>query len=288
MRENLDIELLQTLAAIADTGSFAGAARSVHRTQSAVSMQMKRLEEIVGQALFEKQGRRAVITMQGQNLLLYARRILNLQDEAIATFRSPEILGEVRLGVCDDYVMNFMPPILASYAQQYPNVHVRLDSQTSGRLIALTAQSDLDFCLVNISQNDIEYEKLRSEPLVWVTSKQHLTHEQNPLPLASESHCPWGKWAQQALDHAGIQYRLAYSTFNIGAIVAVIEAGLAVSVVPLNSVLPGMRVLTESDGFPELPATTIGLVQNAAALSPAALRLADTIRQQLTVESVAA
>lgn len=288
MRDTLDMELLQTLAAIADTGSFAGAAESVHRTQSAVSMQMKRLEDIVNQPLFEKRGRRAMLTAQGQNLLLYARRILSLQDEALAVFRSPDIQGEVKLGVCDDYVMSYMPPILASYAQKYPNVHVQLDAQTSTRLIAATARGELDFSLVNVINSDVEYEKLKSDSLVWVTSRHHLAHEMTPLPLGIESNCLWGNWAQQALDKAGIHYRLAYSTFNIGGVVAIIEAGLAVSIMSSSSVLPNMRILGKAEGFPDLPITSIGLVKNKTSLTPAAEQLANSIRQRLGQESMAA
>ena len=118
MTENLDIELLRTLIAIADSGSHANAALAVHKSQSAISMQMKRLEETVNQPLFEKQGRRSVLTSHGDNLLLYARRIVKLQNEAMSTLSNPEIQGDVRLGVCDDYVSNLMPPILVSYAEQ--------------------------------------------------------------------------------------------------------------------------------------------------------------------------
>ena len=281
MRDNLDIELLQTLVAIAGSGSFGAAAKTVHRTQSAVSMQMKRLEEIVGQPLFEKQGRRAVLTAQGQNLVLYARRIVAMQDEALASFRSPDVRGEVRFGVCDDYVMRLMPPILSGFAEQYPNVHIRLDSQSSPQLISATASGDLDFSLVNIIRADTEHEKLVSEPLVWVTSPHHLIHEQRPLPLAIEGNCLWGKWAQQALDRAGIHYRIAYTTFSYGGISAIVESGLAISLMARNSVPSQLRVLGRADDFPELPMTSIGLVRKSTSLTPAAQRLADTVRHEL-------
>ena len=288
MSENLNLEFLQTLVAIADTGSFAAAAKAVHRTQSAVSMQMKRLEGIVEQALFERQGRRAVLTSQGQNLLVYARRIVALQDEALATFRSPEMHGEVRIGVCDDYVLRLMPPILAGYAERYPGVHIRLDAQSSAQLIGATLRGELDFSLVNIVSADTEHEKLVSEPLAWVTSGRHLTHERDPLPLAIESDCLWGKWALRSLEQAGTPYRLAYSTFSYGGIVAIVEAGLAVAVMSLSTVPPGLRVLSRADGFPELPLTSIGLVRKSAALSPAAVQLADDVRRELAAERAAA
>ena len=288
MQNNLDVELLQTLVAIADTGSFGAAAKNVHRTQSAVSMQMKRLEEIIEQPLFEKHGRRSVLTMHGQNLLLYARRILSLQSEALATFRSPEIHGEVRLGVCDDYVMSFMPSILAGFAKSFPGVHIRLDSQPSNKLIESTQAGELDFSLVNIIDDTVAYEILTTEPLVWVTSSNHLTHEKTPLSLAVESNCMWGKWAQKALDSDERLYRIGYSTFNIAGVVAIIEAGLAVSVMSRSSVPSQLRILQPADGFPELPHTQIGLILSTGELSLGAQRLADAVRQSMTAKSIAA
>jgi len=281
MREKLDIQLLQTLVAIATTGSFATAAESVHRTQSAVSMQIKRLEEIVGQALFEKQGRRAVLTPQGENLLRYARRIIKLQDEALAMFHSPDIKGEVRLGVQDDYVMRLLPPILARFAERYPNVHIRLDTRSGAQLVAATTQGELDFSLVNTVHSEAEHECLVSEPLVWVASPKHVVHESDPLPIAVEVNCLWGDWAQKALDEAGIHYRIAYSTFSYGGISAILDAGLAVSIMSRSSVPDNLRILAKSDGFPELPLNTIGLVVKNPVFSPAAKRLADMMRQEL-------
>ncbi len=288
MQMNLDTELLQTLVAIVDSGSFKAAAKSVHRTQSAVSMQMKRLEEIVEQPLFEKHGRRSVLTLHGQNLLLYARRILSLQQEALATFRSPDIQGEVRIGVCDDYVLSFMPSIFASFAKSYPNVFIRLDSQPSAKLIESTKSGELDFSLVNVLVNDTDYEILTSDPLVWVSSRNHATHEVSPLPLAVESNCLWGRWALKVLSEENRLYRVGFSTVNIAGIVAIVEAGLAVSVMSRTSVPPSLRILQTTDGFPELPRTQIGLVQNSPDLSPAAQCLADAVRQSMTATPIAA
>lgn len=285
MNSNLDIELLQTLLAIADTGSFGAAARAVHRTQSAVSMQMKRLEEIVGQPLFEKQGRRAVLTIHGEQLLLTARRMLALQEEALAGFRSPSVQGEVRLGVCDDYVLSHMPPILSGYASKYPQVHISLDCQTSMRLVEAVQHRELDIALVNVVRPNFDCEVLTRETLVWVTSAQHLVHEEDPLPIAIERSCLWGVWAQRALDEIARPYRLAYSVFNINGLTAIVESGLAVSVMARRSVPPGLRILTEADGFPALPQGTLGLVSKSGRLSRAAQHLAEAIRQALGTEA---
>lgn len=210
------------------------------------------------------------------------------QQEALAVFRSPEIRGEVRLGVCDDYVMSFLPSILAGFAKAFPKVHIRLDSQPSTKLIEATQAGELDFSLVNIIHNNMEYEKLTNEPLVWVTSRNHSIHETSPLSLAIENNCLWGRWAQKALDEDHRLYRVGYSTFNIAGIVAIIEAGLAVSVMSRSSVPPQLRILQPADGFPELPNTEIGLVVSSGELSPAAKCLADTVRQSMTATAIAA
>lgn len=211
-----------------------------------------------------------------------------MQQETLAAFRSPEINGEVRLGVCDDYVMSFLPSILANFAKAFPSVHIRLDSQPSVKLIESTKAGELDFSLVNIINDEMTYEIMTTEPLVWVTSRNHLTHEASPLSLAVESNCLWGRWAQKALEKDQRQFRIGYSTFNIAGIVAIIEAGLAVSVMSKSSVPPQLRILQESEGFPQLPNTQIGLVLSTGELSPAAQRLADSVRQSMTAKSIAA
>ena len=288
MQQNLDTELLRTLVAIADTGGFASAARSVHRTQSAVSMQMKRLEAVVGQELFEKRGRRTLPNARGRDLLLHARQILRLQDEALAAFRAPGIHGEVALGACDDYVLSFVPPILARYARLHPNVHVRLDARDSTKLIRATVEGELDIALVNIVDDEIRHEKLTSEPLVWVGSASYATHEKDPLPLAVESDCVWGRWARDTLDRAGRRYRNAYSTFNIGGLIALVGAGLAVSVMSRSSVPASLRVLGETEGFPPLPSTSMGLVLGGAPPSPAAAAMVGLLREELGRGAIAA
>ena len=285
---NLDTELLRTLVAIADTGSFGAAAATVHRTQSAVSMQVKRLEAVVGQPLFEKRGRRTLLNAQGRNLLGRARRILALQDEALAAFRGSGVTGTVRLGACDDYVLSFVPPVLARFAERHPDVHVRLDARSSAELVRATAEGELDLALVNVIDDAVPHERLTTEPLVWVASPRHLAHEKVPLPLAVERDCVWGTWARRALEGAGLEYRDAYSTFNVGGVVAVVDAGLAVGVMTRGSVPATLAILTEAEGFPALPATSLGLVTRASTPSPAARELADLLRRDIGGRAAAA
>ena len=253
-----------------------------------VGAKPSRLEAIVGQPLFDKRGRRTVLNAQGQTLLQHARRMLVVQEEALAAFRHPDVRGEVRLGACDDYVLSFVPPILSRYASLHSQVHVRLDAQSSRRLVRATAQGELDIALVNIVDETVGHEKLVSEPLVWVTGARHLAHEKDPLPLALESDCVWGRWAQQALEGAGRPYRNAYSTFNVSGIVAVVDAGLAVSVMSRSSAPAGLRILGEADGFPALTTTSIGIVLRASPLSPAALAMVQLLREGIGPQALVA
>ena len=288
MQDNLDTELLRTLVAISDTGTFAEAARSVHRTQSAVSMQMKRLEGVVGSPLFEKRGRRTVPNAAGRDLLRRARQILRLQDEALAAFREPGLHGEVRMGACDDYVLSFVPPILARYASLHPGVHVRLEARSSTVLVAATAAREIDIALVNVVNEEVRHEKLTTEPLVWVGSANHAVHESDPLPLAVENDCVWGRWATDALDRADKPYRNAYSAFNIGGVIAIVSAGLGVAVMSRSSVPDSLRVLGEDEGFPPLPPTSMALVLSDVALSPATAAMVDLLREELGRDALAA
>ena len=143
---SIDTELLRSFVAIADTGGFTRAAEAVNRTQSAISMQMKRLEDdVVQRALFERDGRQVRLTPEGQVLLGYARRILKLHGEVLNTLREPHMVGAVRIGTPDDYVMRFLPDILSRFAQAYPLVQVEVHCETSGQLLQ---RQDLDLTIV--------------------------------------------------------------------------------------------------------------------------------------------
>lgn len=283
----LDFDHLYTLVAIADMGSFGGAAARVHRTQSAVSTQMKRLEETVGESLFEKQGRRAVLTPAGQSLLQYARRLVRLQEEALSVFHETSAEREIRIGVCDDYLLRDLPPVLSCFGACFPRVPVHLVSHGSQHLIEQVKSDALDFAIVNVSDRDLRYEPLRYEVLHWVTSSAHDTHEERPLPLVLERNCAWGGWARNALDLAGIDYRIAYSALTTGGIAAIVDAGLAVGTMGRGTMTQSMRVLGEADGFPALPHTTIGLVRRSSRIPAAADSLIAVIRERFAGDAEA-
>jgi DNA-binding transcriptional LysR family regulator len=283
MIPNLDVDLLKTFLAIADYGSFTRAADEVHKTQSAVSMQMKRLEEMVGSPLFAKDGRMSRFTPDGERLIDYARRIAAINDEAISAFTKPELTGTIRFGTPDDYADRFLPEILARFARTHPLVTVDVECLSSSILFERVKRSEMDLSLVTHSLEIITDDPVRREKLVWVTSLRHCAHMAEILPLAvSHGGCEWRAIVLNSLDGQNRKYRVAYSTPNSNAVNAAVLQGLAVGAVPELCVRPGMRVLTEKDGFPSLGSFDIGLVRKPGKANTAIEALARHVRESLT------
>ncbi len=283
MIPNLDVDLLKTFLAIADTGSFTRAADDVHKTQSAVSMQMKRLEELIGQPLFVRDGRQSRFTRDGERLVDYARRITALNDEVVATFAKPEITGTIRFGTPDDYADRFLPEILARFARTHPQVTVDVECVTSSHLFERVKRGELDLSVVTHSCDIMTDEPMRRERLVWVTSQRHCTHEAEVVPLAvSSSGCDWRAKVLKSLDGQNRKYRIAYSSANSNAVNAAVLQGLAVGAVPELCVRSGMRVLTSKDGFPDLGTFDIGLVRKPGKSNSAIEALAKHVTQSLS------
>ena len=269
----LDIDQLRTFVAIADTGSFTRAAEIVHKTQSAVSMQMKRLEDRVGKAIFERDGRLSKLTDEGERLLDYARRIVRLNAECMASFNEHELTGRVRLGLPDDYADRYLPEILARFSRSNPKAEVTVMCEPTPNLIERVQHGDLDLAIITHVDRRGPSEIVRIEQLLWVTSARHGVHEETPIPLAlGRPSCDWRHSATEALESADRPFRVAYVSWHSTAVGAAVMAGLAVSVLPESAVRPGMRILGPSDGFPALPSCKIGLMRNrheSSALSDA-------------------
>jgi DNA-binding transcriptional LysR family regulator len=259
----IDIDQLRTFIAIAETGSFTRAADIVHKTQSAVSMQMKRLEERLDRPVFARDGRASKLTDDGERLLDYARRIVKLNIEALATFTDAGLSGRVRLGVPDDYADRYLPEIMARFSRAYPGVELTVVCEPSIALFDRIEANELDLAIVTNCDGDRLSENFRRERLLWVTSNRHAAHLEEPLPLAlGRPSCRWRQIAIERLEHTGRGYRVLYTSANSGAVSAAVLSGLAVSVFPESGLRPGMRVLTPAEGFPELPPCRIGLVRN--------------------------
>lgn len=278
MLQTIDHELLRTFVAIVDHGGFTRAAEAVNRTQSAVSMQIKRLEEdVIRRPLFVREGRSMRLTSEGNTLLGYARRILDLHGEALNVLRQPDMVGRVRLGVPDDYVMRFLPGILKSFSQSWPLVDVEVECAPSSTLLS-RQQGSLDLSIVTREVGHEIGEILRQDETVWVTAEHHAPHQQSPMPLALfEEPCFCRRHACNALTLAGHAYRVAYSSPSLATLQAVVGAGLAVSAWMKSLVTPDMRILGEADGFPPLPDASIVLLRAPEATSPVVAELAQHI-----------
>ena len=283
MIPNLDVDLLKTFLAIADTGNFTRAAEEVHKTQSAVSMQMKRLEELIGRPLFVRDGRQSRFTADGERLIEYARRIVNLNDEAVTAFTKPELTGTLRFGTPDDYADRFLPEILARFSRTHPLVTVNVDCAMSPLLFERARHGELDLALVTACSEIIADEIVRTEPLVWVTSARHSVHMLDTLPVAiSHSGCEWRALTIGALEREGRKYRIAYSSPNSNAVNAAVLAGLAVGAIPEICMRPGMRILSEKDGFPKLASFRLGIVHRPGRRSSAAEALSHHISESIS------
>jgi len=184
MKAPLDLDQLQTFISIADTGSFTRAAEEVHRTQSAVSMQMRRLEERIGKPLFEKDGRTNKLTEEGDKLLSYARRLIYLNRETLAAFDDQRLEGTIRIGTPDDYADRFLPEIMARFSRSNPRVELTVICEPTPGLAEHIKRGNLDLALVTHNDTRGQSEVVRREPLLWVTSANHATHEQETLPMA--------------------------------------------------------------------------------------------------------
>jgi DNA-binding transcriptional LysR family regulator len=280
MVPNLDVDQLKTFLAIADSGSFTRAAEDVNKTQSAVSMQMKRLEDVIGRALFARDGRGSRLTDEGERFIDHARKLVALNDQVVMTYRSPAISGSVRFGTPDDYADLFLPEVLAKFSRSHPYVTIDVECVSSINLMERTKRGELDIALVTFCGNESEGEVLRREELKWVTSARHPTHLLPTVPLATaDMGCAWRQICTDALTSIKRPYRIAYTSGNRSAIDAAVLQGLAIAAMPEICIRPGMRILSESEGFPRMSHMKIGLLRKQGKQSQAAEALAEHVRE---------
>src|SRR5215475_15570427 len=226
MNALIDIEQLRTFVAIVETGSFTQAGEVVHKTQSAVSMQIKKLEERLGHPIFARDGRGSKLTEHGERLLDFARRIVKLNVEAVAAFSDAELSGRVRLGVPDDYADRYLPEIMARFSRAYPGAELTVICEPTIDLIKRIDANDIDLAIITHVEGQRPAETFRNERLLWVTSSRHPTHQQERVPLAlGRPTCNWRRVAIERLETVGRPYRVLYSSSNAGAVAAAVLAG---------------------------------------------------------------
>ncbi len=259
---SLDPDLLRTFLAVAEAPSFAEAGERVNKTQSTVSVQMRRLEELLGVPLFEKQGRRNVLTQRGRELLDYAARIVRLNDEAVGRFATPTLSGRIRIGTPDDYAETFLPDIFGRFAATHPTVEVAIECRQSEELVARVEAGELDVAIVTMNARYRGARILMEEDLVWVTGPDGATEQQRPLPVAVwQPGCAWRTLTLEALDAARIDYRIAYTGTSGSALALTVRAGLAVSAIPRRFAPGGLRPVPREAGLPPIGRFQIGLLR---------------------------
>jgi DNA-binding transcriptional LysR family regulator len=266
----LDLDQLRTFVAIAEIGSFTAAGDVVHKTQSAVSMQMRRLEERVGRPIFTRDGRQSRLTEDGRRLLEYARRMIRLNDETLAAFTDPGLAGTVRLGLPDDYADRLLPTVLAGYSRINPMIEIYVECQPTSVIHAMIREGTLDLGIVTHGDNaERRGQVIRREPLYWVSARDHCTHQLDPLPLAlGPDTCCWRSEAVRALDQMGRRFRIAYTSGHALALSGAVLAGLAVSVLPESAIRMNMRILGPREGFSDLSQAEIAIIRADHAKHP--------------------
>jgi len=275
----LDTDQLRSFLAIVDTGSFTRAAERVNKTQSAVSMHVRRLEEQLGCALFVKQGRGARLSEEGEKLIDFARRMMQIEAGAMAALSRKGLSGRVRLGIPDDYSEFFLAEILTRFCQRHPLVEISVVCDASMSLAAPVHARALDVAVVTDTEGMQGVEVIREDPLVWVASKRFQIDPDAPLPLAlSSTICQWRKAAEEALRTTNRATRPLLASNNYSAIAPVVRAGLAVTILPLGVVPADLRVLGPESGLPLLPTSRMGLIHAPGHQSQEAAALADAIR----------
>ncbi|WP_349359501.1 LysR substrate-binding domain-containing protein [Stappia sp.] len=270
MPHALDIDQLRTFLAIAELGSFTKAAEAVNKTQSAVSMQMKRLEERLERPIFVKDGRQSRLTEDGHRLIDFAQRMIRLNDETLCQFTEPTTVARVRLGLPDDYAERLLPQVLAAFARLNPAIEIAVQCQGSLSTVDLIRRGDLDLAIITSDDcKDIAGDVIRREPLHWVAPAKLCLHCEETLRLAlGPNNCSWRAQAVAALDRVGRRHVVSYTSSSAAALIGAVQAGLAVAVLPESAVRSGMRILGEGDGFPPLPPCDITLVRAAGATDP--------------------
>lgn len=276
----LDLDLLKTLVAIAETGSFSAAAVAVYRTPSAVSMQVKKIEDLLGRAVFLRDSRSVELTADGAFLLEHARRMLALNRDALARFVQPDVQGVVRMGAPDDAAERHLPGMLRRFAETHPCVTVNVTVDGTERMLAMLKDGRLDLSLVTCAAgfDDRGAEILFRENLVWAVCRGGVAAEREPLPLSVwEEGCVWRTAGIKGLDSVGRDWRVAFQSAHISGQRAAILADLAVAPIPASSLGGDIIEAPSKYGLPKLPQYALGMIM-APDPSPAVRAAADHLR----------
>ncbi len=275
---NLDITTLRSFVAVADSGGVTRAAGVLHLTQSAVSMQLKRLEELLGLELLDRSGRTIALTASGDQLLGYARRLVALNDEVIGRLTHQAFEGEVILGVPHDIVYPLIPRVMQRFNASYPRVMVHLLSSHSTLLKEQFGRGECDLILTTESARTDDSEAIAELPLRWIGALSGSTWRQRPLRLAFGRHCLFRPKVIAALDGAGIPWDMVVETDSDRSIEATVAADLAVHAMLEGTEPPHLAAIDHNGALPELPVHMVNLYGGEGSKNQIVAELAELIR----------
>lgn len=281
MSRDIDISLLRAFTAVVDTGSVTAAARLLNRTQAAVSLQVKRLEEMLGQELFRREHRKLTLSAAGERLLASAQRIVALNDAMVGQMTTREFEGEVRFGVPADIVRTYIPPILRRFHGSWPRVRLTMTVANSQGLVEAFDDGELDIVLSTDVDTEKRAETLRRDRLVWIGAPDGTAHQLTPLPLAiGDNTCRFRPVVLESLRKSGRDWRLVLEATRQIAQEAVVVAGLAVTAVLRDSLPEGFVILGADSGLPPLPEFMIDMYAPPVGNKPIVDSFADHVRAE--------
>ncbi|WP_027821021.1 LysR substrate-binding domain-containing protein [Paraburkholderia bannensis] len=291
--KTLDLDVLAMVVAVADAGSFVRGAALVHRSQAAVSMQVRALEEAIGKPLFIRAPRNVTPTPDGHTLIGYARRMLALRDEAWASLAHPEVKGRVSIGMPDDYASSLLPPVLRKFSANWPKVEIQVVGLPSSALAPLVRENKIDLACVTSTtgSSGLAGEFIRFEPMVWAAPPASVSAaigreiwRERPLPIALFSAGSVAREnAIEALEREHITYRTSYESPSLMGLCSMVAAGLAIAPLARCAVPENFMTLGRQHGLPELPELEVVLARSARSNRPPCDFLAEQILAELRV-----
>jgi DNA-binding transcriptional LysR family regulator len=291
MRVNLDTDILRTLVTAQQLGGFNRAAQRIGRSQSAVSQQIRKLEDQLGEALFRKQGRGLALTEAGDVVLSYARRILDLNDEAVAAVRGIAVDGSVRFGLPTDFAETWLPTALGRFKRAHPSVRIEVNADRRAVLIDRLDKGQLDLVLLFHDGRRSDGQTIATLPMAWIGPGQEKLNwvPDEPLPLAVfNPPCLFRETAIAALDRAGIAWHIAFTSPSLHGLWAAVDAGLGVTVRTAAGLPSQLLVLPKGFGLPPLASTELSLHDAGRELTPATARFKEILLETLAANLPAA
>jgi DNA-binding transcriptional LysR family regulator len=283
---DLDLDLLRGFVAVAERGGFTAAGSALGLTQSAISLKIKRLEEVVGRRLLDRTSRSVALTRDGETLLAYARRILALNDEAVRRMVAPAVAGRLRLGVADHFVPRNLAPLLARFARTYPEVRLEVEVGRSHELRAAQAEGALDLVLGKRRDGETAGRPIFTETVIWVAAPGWRPEPGAPLPLAMlPPGCMFRDRALAALARAGMAFEVVYVSASLLGVAAAAQAGFALTVLGRSGLPPGLEAVPDLPGLGTAEMCVFGDAAGQSALAEPLVRF---IRESLAGEMAAA